>query len=272
MLPAGHQTLRAEVEFGMNEDVRNCYDQLAANYHLVYADWNASIVRQAAAIDVILNREFNCKSLRILDCACGIGTQAIGLAEKGYKVAGCDLSLAAIERARSESAARGLHPSFFVADMLDLTSVPEQEFDCVMCLDNALPHLQTEKELAQAAKQIRSKLRTGGMLMTSIRDYDGDLAGERPVVKGPLFYTDAAGRRIVHQVWDWIDDRRYTFHLYITREIAGRWESHHYTSVYRAVLRDELTSIVEAAGFASSNWMRPSDSGFYQPLLVAKST
>lgn len=255
----------------MNEEVRNCYDQLAANYHLVYADWGASIIRQAAAIDTILNREFNCDSLQILDCACGIGTQAIGLAQRGHRVTGCDLSPAAIERARFESAARGLNLPFVVADMLDLTSIPDQEFDSVLCLDNALPHLGSEEDLKQAAKQIRSKLRSGGMLMASIRDYDGDLAGERSVVKGPFFYTDELGRRIVHQVWDWIDERRYTFHLYITREIAGRWESHHYASVYRAVLRDEFTSIVEAAGFTSVNWIQPAESGFYQPLLLAKS-
>jgi hypothetical protein len=156
--------------------------------------------------------------------------------------------------------------------MLDLTSIPEEEFDSVMCLDNALPHLGSEEDLTQAAKQIRSKLRSGGMFMASIRDYDGDLAGERPVVKGPFFYDDDAGRRIVHQLRDWIDERRYRFHLYITREIGGRWECYHYASVYRAILRDELTSIVQAVGFTSVSWMQPGDSGFYQPLLLAKST
>jgi glycine/sarcosine N-methyltransferase len=70
----------------MNEAVRQCYDELAASYHLVYADWNASILRQAAAIDAILTRKLNRKNLRILDCACGIGTQAIGLAQMGHSV------------------------------------------------------------------------------------------------------------------------------------------------------------------------------------------
>lgn len=253
----------------MNEEVRDCYDHLAANYHLVYADWNASIVRQAAAVDAILNDELGRKTLRILDCACGIGTQAIGLSQLGHRVTGCDLSPAAIERARFESAARGLQIPLLVSDMLDLTGVPECEFDAVVCLDNALPHFGNSEELARAARQIRSKLRIGGIFIASIRDYDRDLAGGRPVVKGPSFYNDEVGRRIVHQVWDWIDERRYTFHLYITREIASGWESYHYASVYRAILREELTTIVQAAGFTSVDWMRPDDSGFYQPLLLA---
>jgi glycine/sarcosine N-methyltransferase len=254
----------------MNDGVRDCYDQLAANYHLVYADWETSIARQASAIDAILNRELSSKSIRMLDCACGIGTQTIGLAQRGHKVTGCDLSPAAIERARSESGSRGLQIPLFVADMLDLTGIPEYEFDAVLCLDNALPHLRNSEELARAAIQIRSKLRIGGIFAASIRDYDSDLAGERPVVKGPFFYNDEVGRRIVHQVWDWIDARRYRFHLYITRETANGWESHHYASVYRAILRDELTGIVQAAGFTSVNWMQPEDSGFYQPFLLAK--
>jgi glycine/sarcosine N-methyltransferase len=256
----------------MHEAVRHCYDQLAANYHLVYADWNASILRQAAAIDAILNREPNSEDCRILDCACGIGTQVIGLAQRGHRVMGCDLSPGAIERARSESATRGLHIPLFVADMLDLTSIPEDEFDCVLCLDNALPHLESTEELARAARQIRDKLRRGGIFIASIRDYDSDLAGEKPVIKGPFFYTDEVGRRIVHQIWDWIDDRRYMFHLYVTREIAGHRECYHYASLYRAILRDELTNIIEASGFRSVHWMQPTDSGFYQPLLLANAS
>jgi hypothetical protein len=56
----------AEVEFGMSDGIRDCYGQLATNYHLVYADWSASIARQAAAIHAILNRECDCKSLRVV--------------------------------------------------------------------------------------------------------------------------------------------------------------------------------------------------------------
>jgi glycine/sarcosine N-methyltransferase len=162
------------------------------------------------------------QSLRILDCACGIGTQALGLAKRGHMITGCDLSPAAIGRAREEASNRGLSIPLFVADMLDLTRIPENEFDAVVCLDNSLPHLESDEALLQATRQIRMKLRVDGTFIASVRDYDRDLAQEKPVIQGPSFYFDAGRRRIVHQVWDWIDDRRYTFHLYITREIPGR--------------------------------------------------
>ena len=83
------------------------YDGLAARYHLIYADWEASIARQAAAIDAIVRERWP-GARTCLDAACGIGTQSLGLASLGYLVTGSDLSPAALERAHREAAARGL--------------------------------------------------------------------------------------------------------------------------------------------------------------------
>jgi glycine/sarcosine N-methyltransferase len=247
----------------------SCYDELAADYHLIFADWDASIARQAAAIGPLLERECGGGGLRILDCACGIGTQSLGLAQRGHRITGCDASRPAIERARAEAGGRGLELSLSVADMRDLTGVAEGDYDAVICLDNALPHLESESDLRQAARQIRRKLRAGGVFLASIRDYD-QAAGEKPVVLGPQFYRDGERRRIVHQVWDWMDERRYTFHLYITLEEPDGWVSRHYAATYRAVLREELRVVLEASGYTGVRWLMPEKSGFYQPLVLAK--
>jgi SAM-dependent methyltransferase len=254
----------------MAEGVKHFYDRLASNYHLIFEDWDASIKRQAAALGAILERECGAPSaLRILDCACGIGTQTLGLAGLGFTVTACDLSSASVERTRVEAAKRRLNVELFVADMLDLTEIPDMDFDAVMCMDNALPHLESDEQLFQAATQIRRKLRAGATFMGSIRDYDS-LVQERPVVQGPAFYSDQGSRRIVHQVWDWSDERRYAFHLYITREVQGGWETQHYVSNYRAVLREEFSRILQAAGFVGCRWILTAESGFYQPIVLAK--
>ncbi len=226
------------------------------------------MARQAAALGPILERECGAATLRILDCACGIGTQALGLARRGHRLTGCDLSPAAVARAGSEARQRRLDLPFCVADMRDLSPVLEGEFDAVVCLDNGLPHLDGPVQLLEAAIQMRRKLRPGGLFMASIRDYDRLVLG-KPIVQGPAFHSDEGRRRIVHQVWDWIDDRRYTFHIYITRQTPDGWESHHYASTYRAVLRDELAAVLTAAGFARVRWLAPPESGFYQPLVLA---
>jgi glycine/sarcosine N-methyltransferase len=168
-----------------------------------------------------------------------------------------------------EAAKRRLNVQLFVADMLDLTKIPDGDFDAVVCMDNALPHLESDEGLLQAAIQIRCKLRAGATFMGSIRDYDS-LVQERPVVQGPDFYSDQESRRIVHQVWDWSDERRYAFHLYITREVQGAWQSQHYVSTYRAVLREEFSRILQAAGFVGCRWILTAESGFYQPIVLAK--
>ena len=253
----------------MFEQVRRCYDELASQYHLLFADWNASIERQASAIGPYLERAARVpRPLRILDCACGIGTQSIGLAQRGHAVTGCDLSPATIDRARREVSDRGINARFVVADLLDLSPVPEDAFDAVVCLDNSLPHLASYDQLCQAATQMREKLRNGGVFLASIRDYDR-LVQERPTVQGPDFYLDHGERRIVHQIWDWRDDLRYDFHLYITRQRSAGWQSDHYVSTYRAVLRAELTSALLGADFKEAHWMLPSESGFYQPVLIS---
>ena len=140
----------------MAEAVKRVYDRLASSYQLIFEDWDGSIKRQAAALGAILERECGAaRSLRILDCACGIGTQTLGLASLGFTVTACDLSPASVERTRVEAAKRGLNVQLFVADMLDLTEIPDGDFDAVICMDNALPHLENDEELFQAATQIR---------------------------------------------------------------------------------------------------------------------
>src|SRR5258708_14182520 len=248
--------------------VKSFYDELASNYHLIFEDWEASIKRQAAVLGSILERELSSTKLRILDCACGIGTQTLGLASCGYRVAACDLSSAAVKRMCMEASQRRLDGQGFVGDLMDLTLIPEGYFDAVICMDNALPHLDGQDQVAQATTQIRRKLRPGGLFVASIRDYDA-LVREKPVVQGPAFYTDDGRRRIVHQVWDWVDDRRYTFHLYITRVILAGWEIQHYVSTYPALLRAAMTTVLYQPGFIGARWFFPAASAFFQPILLA---
>ncbi len=263
------RSLASQVEFGMAEEAQQCYDQLAAFYHLIFADWNSTISRQADVIGPLVEQNGRARVLRILDCACGIGTQALGLAQRGHDITGCDVSPVAIERARREASRRGLQIRFLVSDMLDLSALSEGEFDAVVCFDNSLPHLENHEQIRRAVTEIRKRLRAEGVFIASIRDYDR-LIEEKPLVQGPTFYWDEGKRRIVHQVWDWIDNMRYTFHLYITRQTVAGCVSHHFTSTYRALLRRELTSAIESAGFVDSRWMLPVETGFYQPILMAK--
>ena len=65
----------------MDTSTDGFYDDFAAHYHLLWEDWEVSLAWQAAAIATILGRESAAAGATVLDCACGIGTQALGLAK-----------------------------------------------------------------------------------------------------------------------------------------------------------------------------------------------
>ena len=256
----------------MNTEVERFYETLADFYHLIFEDWDSSIKRQAEVLNKLLIPEATGRPLRILDCACGIGTQAIGLAMSGHQVVASDLCAAAVLRAQSEARRRGLAIPFFVSDMTSLHEVPESRFDVVVALDNALPHLSSD-QLKQAARAIASKLRPGGLFMANIRDYDA-LVLEKPRVQAPVFYGAPGSRRIVHQIWDWDayagDGSGHVLHVYITVESEEGWQSHHFVSNYRCLLRQELTEALRGAGFEDIRWLMPPQTGFPLPFVLAR--
>ena len=235
---------------------------------MIFEDWDRAIDRQSKVLDHLLNVQKADRPLKILDCACGIGTQAIGLARFGHKVTASDLSGAAVTRARQEAEIRGLDISFLVSDMTSMSEILESPFDVVVAMDNALPHLSRD-QVRRALRAIGSKLAQNGQFIASIRDYD-ELLNHRPTMQQPAFYGDPGERRIVHQVWDWIDAERYIVHLYITEESNHTWTTHHFVSEYRCILRSELSNELESAGFKDVQWLMQGESGYYQPIVLAR--
>ena len=97
------------------------YDRMASLYHLIFQNWNDSIERQAAQLTSIIQERWGAGSKTILDVSCGIGTQAIGLAQRGFSVTASDLSGGAISRAKAEAQRRGVEIGFSLCDMRPLT-------------------------------------------------------------------------------------------------------------------------------------------------------
>jgi glycine/sarcosine N-methyltransferase len=243
------------------------YDQLAAEYHLIYQDWEEAVKRQGTVLDRLITEAFGEGPRDVLDCACGIGTQAIGLAEHGHRVVGTDISEGALERARRESELRGQAIGFGVADFRDLATVAGS-FDVVINCDNALPHLMDEAEIAAALRAMAGKLRPGGLLIVSIRDYDHALVERSPTASGLI---PGSPRRIVTRLHDWDDDGpMHTVHIFIVAEAGSDWTFGHYATRYRALTRAELSAAAEQAGFVDHSWLDGVALGFHQPLFTAR--
>ncbi|MBB5060814.1 SAM-dependent methyltransferase [Granulicella aggregans] len=244
------------------------YDDLAEHYHLMFEDWDRSIVRQASILGPLLEQYSGTKAPQVLDCSCGIGTQTLGLALRGHRLIASDLSRSSVARAQREARRLGAEVQFHVADMRGLRLIPSQGFDVVLAADNALPHLLSNDDLDLASRQMFGKLRPGGVVLVSLRDYDR-LIETKPTMQAPSFFGEARTRRIVHQVWDW-DEGEYDLHLYLSFQASRSWLSKHYVSRYRALLREDLNTAFKKSGFVEIEWLESDMTGYYQPIVVAR--
>ena len=253
----------------MSDALRHFYDELAPHYHLIYADWKRTILQQAQALDALVRLRTASPPRSVLDCSCGIGTQAIGLALRGYQVHGTDLSPRAVERARQEAAGLGVAATFAIADFRALEAQVAGTFDLVISCDNALPHCLTREDLRRAARSMSSRLNGDGLLLVSIRDYDR-LLQEKPRATTPAVYDGPDGKRIVFQVWNWqMDGQTYGVDYFVLRPQAHQWRTFHQTMVYRALPRAELTEVLREVGLSDIRWHAPEETGYFQSIVTA---
>ncbi|CRI65840.1 conserved hypothetical protein [Thiocapsa sp. KS1] len=110
-----------------------------------------------------------------LDFACGLGGNALWLAERGFRVSAWDLSPAAIARLREAARLRGLHLDARVRDLIARPPSPES-FDLILVahfLDRTL------------APSIAAALRPGGLLFyqTFARESRGSRGPTNPAYR-----------------------------------------------------------------------------------------
>ena len=243
------------------------YDHLAPHYDKLFLDWETDVGGQAALLDGLFAGEGYDRSARILDCACGIGTQAIGLAALGYAVSASDLSCGALNQARKRAAERKLTIDFREADFRALPECFFRQFDIVIAMGNALPHMLTHSDLKTAVQSIMGCVAPGGLLVASIRDYDALLL-TKPSYSPPYIHQTAQGQRVSFQTWQWAGET-YQLIQYIIED--GEFlQTHKFVCEYRATRREELSALLSACGCSSVSWRFPADTGFYQPIVIAR--
>ncbi len=162
---------------------QNFYNNMASQYDKLFLDWDTSVEEQAVILDRIFRKQGFDSSDHILDCACGIGTQTLGLASLGYQVTASDISDGELAEAKERAGRKGLAVRFERADFCKLSDIFSEQFDIVIAMDNALPHMMTAEELASAVNSMTDRIRPGGLFAASIRDYDS-LLQDQSIIQG----------------------------------------------------------------------------------------
>lgn len=247
--------------------IQTFYDNLADQYDKLFLDWQAATREQAVILNKIFADYGFDRTAQILDCACGIGTQAIGLAALGYSVTASDISDRELAEAADRAEKNSVKIRFAHADFCALSDTFSERFDIVIAMDNALPHMLTGEALGSAVRSITGQIKPGGIFVASIRDYDSLLA-EKPPYSPPYIHKTDKGQRVSFQTWVWSGDN-YQLRQYIIDD-EDDLQISKFVCEYRAVRREELTNLLRASGCKDVVWLFPDETGFYQPIVVAR--
>ena len=247
--------------------VQTFYDNMASQYDKLFFDWQATTHEQAAILDKLFKENGFDTSAKVLDCACGIGTQAIGVAALGYPVTASDISDGELAEARVRAANNGVNIRFEHADFCALSETFAEKFEIIICMDNALPHMLTADSLELAVESVVNQLAEGGIFVASIRDYDA-LLEQKPTYSPPYIHKTEKGQRVSFQTWTWEADN-YKLTQYIIDD-EDSLQIGKFDCEYRATRRAELTKLLLAKGCNEVEWKFPEETGFYQPIVVAK--
>lgn len=242
------------------------YDQLAPRYHLLFTDWEASVRRQGEALAGLLRNEGVSQDQPILDAACGIGTQTLGLLEEGYQVSASDISAGALGRLRIELARRRLQAQVHIDDLRTLSRTASDSMAAVLACDNSIPHLLSDAEILRALGSCHRCLRPGGVLILSVRDY-ASMPRLSHDVRPYGMHRQDGHRFVAVQVWEWEGDQ-YDLRLYMTSE-APDGSCHTTVAVtrYYAVTIDRLMTLLGEAQFVD---VKRIDDVLFQPVIVAR--
>ena len=152
------------------------YESLAASYDRLTNDVPYAAV--LAFYDEILVR-FGAAPKTALDLACGTGSMAILLAERGLSVLGADRSEEMLTEA-SCKAAEMENPPYFIHQSMERLRLPNPVDLCVCCLDG-VNYVTEPDKLAEAFRRVKKNLTPGGLFIfdvnseAKLRGLDGQI-------------------------------------------------------------------------------------------------
>ena len=190
------------------------YDSLAEVYEWLIWDAKLTPAKFAASYGDVLSLAPS--NAQVLDCSCGTGQLAVGLAGLGMQVVATDASAAMVRRTAELSEEYGTSVQTMQAGWQEL---PDQfgdaTFDMVFCVGNSLHHAEGARGRVAALASMSRLLRPGGHLVLTSRTWELVRArGSRLDISDRLVRRNGRDAVVVYR-W----------------EIAPHWEDEHHIEI-----------------------------------------
>jgi SAM-dependent methyltransferase len=157
----------------------------------------------------------------VLDCACGTGELAVGLALRGCEVRASDASSGMVAQARGLAAAHGVTVDFAVTAWDALPPLGDR--DATFCVGNSLVHAHGRAARQAALAAMAATLAPGGTLEVTSRNWEALRAAHPHLWVADRLVEREGVRALVMRAW----------------EIPASWDDEHAMEVAVAVLRDD---------------------------------
>lgn len=214
-----------------------CYDRLT--YDVDYAAWAGYI-----------EKHFQRNPLpgkTVLDLACGTGSLTRQLALRGYELIGVDRSPEMLAEAAEKN--RGMSPiePIFLCQSMEKLDLYGTVDACVCCLDS-VNYVTDPKKLARAFARVHLFLTPGGLFLFDVNSpaklegLDGQVFLDETEDTYCVWRTEFSGRSRICS---------YFMDIFRLDQATGRWDRGEELHRERAYTTEELTSMLEAAGFRS---------------------
>ena len=190
------------------------YATLAEVYEWLISDAKLAPAEFAASFNDVLG--LLPSNAQVLDCSCGTGQLAVGLAGLGIQVAATDASEAMVRRTAELSEEFGASVRTARADWEELPDhFDDATFDMVFCVGNSLHHAVGARGRVAALESMSRLLRRGGRLVLTSRTWELVRArGSRLSISDRLVRRNGRDALVVYR-W----------------EIAPSWEEEHHIEI-----------------------------------------
>src|SRR5216117_2837844 len=183
---------------------------------------------------------------RVLDIACGTGPHLIRLADRGYQMAGLDLSQKNIAFLTERIADKGHTADLVVGDMTNFRL--RRPVDAAICMQDSQGHLLTNEHLVAHLRTVGRALRRGGLYI-----FDRYMASSWTDPARSWSWSRRRGHLIVRASFSALNDVNpvsQVFREHMTLEAVenGTRRIYRQTHLSRMVFPQELRALIELAG------------------------